>query len=110
MYVHHISYMIETLFWSSCLPVPLAVVDVNDSVTLPESPEPWIQSSSSHASFAIVSSFLCGVVGCLVGGTYTGVIKSSPLPDSNGGVHSSSSSPRQPEPAPENIRSSASPG
>lgn len=38
------------------------------------------------------------------------MIRSSPLPASNGGVHSSSSSPRHPEPAPENIRSSTTPG
>lgn len=50
------------------LPVPLDTVDVNDSVTLPESPDPCKQSSSSHASLALVSSALCGVVGVLVGG------------------------------------------
>lgn len=94
------------------LPVPFEVVEVNVSVTSPESPDPWMQSSSSQVLSvppASLSDF-CGVVGCFVGGTYTGVIKSSPLPDSYGGVHSSSSSPRHPEPAPEKIKSSTTPG
>lgn len=52
------------------------------------------------------------VGGGLVGGTKTGVIKSSsPLPDSCKGGHSSSSSPLlQPDPAPLNTRSSVRPG
>lgn len=57
-----------------------------------------------------ITLFLVLEVGLGWGGTYTGVIRSSPPdPASGAGKHSSSSSSRQPEPAPENTSSSKTP-
>lgn len=84
-------------------------VEEYESVTSPD-PDPCRQSSSSQSFSLSLDLDFVAVTVCFVGGTYTGVIRSSPLPFSKGGMHSSSSSPRHPEPAPENIRSSITPG
>lgn len=90
------------------LPVDLVVSSMRGS----SDPDPSIlQSSSSQGLSMEVLLGVLAVGGGLVGGTYTGVIRSSsPEPVSGSGGHSSSSSPLHPEPAPLNTRSSSIPG
>lgn len=89
--------------------LPVGLVD--SSVTSPD-PDPSGPQSSSSQSFSTL--FFLGVLavgGGLVGGMYTGVIRSSsPDPDSGSGGHSSSSSPLHPDPAPLKTKSSSTPG
>lgn len=61
-------YKPHTENYCNRLPVPLDVVDVIVSVPSTESPDPCMQSSSSHVRSVPPVSF-CGVVGCFVGGT-----------------------------------------
>lgn len=73
------------------LPVPPDEEDVVSSTTSPD-PLPGKQSSSSHGLVSVAPEVRCpedlGVVdGGRVGGMNTGVIKSSPDPDSKRGVH-----------------------
>ena len=60
--------------------LPLVVVEVSSGVVTSPEPDPVKQSSSSHGlptgCFAL--EFFAVVTGERVGGTYTGVIRSSP--------------------------------